>query len=55
MIARRHRHGEAWKQIGITDEGEPMYALRWQDWLLIGITTGAGIALWAWFIAWCVS
>ena len=54
MIRRSHRHGKAWEQIGVTDEGEPMYALQLRDKVLIYGTTFLGLLLWIWVIAWMV-
>lgn len=51
VIARRHRHGKAWEQIGVTDEGEPMYAIGFWDKALIYGTTFLGLLLWVWVIA----
>jgi len=51
VIRLSHRHGKAWKQIGVTDEGEPMYALGFWDKVLVYGTTLAGVALWIWAIA----
>lgn len=45
MIRLNHRHGKAWKQIGVDDNGEPMYALSLWDKVLVYGATLAGFAL----------
>lgn len=55
MIRLSHRLGKPGKQIGVTDDGEPMYALGFWDKVLVYGTTLAGVALWIWAIAVWVS
>ena len=55
MISRRHRHGEAWERIGVTDEGEPMYRIGWGERVLILFTSLLGVTVWVGFVVWCVS
>ena len=50
-LRHSHRHGKAWKQIGVDDNGGPMYALGFWDKVLVYGTTLAGVALWIWAIA----
>ncbi len=52
---RAHRHGKAWEQIGVDDNGEPMYRLGWREWSLIAFTMLTGLAAWVYGIAWMVS
>lgn len=44
-LRHSHRHGKAWKQIGVDDNGEPMYALSLWDKVLVYGATLAGFAL----------
>ena len=54
-LRMNHRHGEAWKQIGVDDSGEPMYRLRWHDSVGIVAITLIGVAVWVYGVAWVVS
>lgn len=54
-LRMNHRHGEAWKQIGVDDSGEPMYALNWREWAMVVFVTLTGLAAWVYGIAWLVS